>query len=177
MIQLIGPGGAGKSTVGAPLAECLGISFLDLDLHLSRQIGDIGAYINRFGYEAYARANVAEYCSILRREPLPGVIALSSGFMTYPSDIHPAYPQVRGDIERSATTFVLLPSTEFEACVAETVRRQVGRTFGRSAAKEEEVIRRRFTLYSSIGAPKVETMRSLAAVIDDIVALTAPQKP
>jgi hypothetical protein len=60
--------------------------------------------------------------------------------------------------------------------VVETVRRQVGRVFGRPVAQEEEVIRRRFTLYMSLSAPKVETMRSLTDVIEDIVAMTASQK-
>jgi shikimate kinase len=39
MIRLIGPGGAGKSTIGALLAERLDITFLDLDRHLVGRVG------------------------------------------------------------------------------------------------------------------------------------------
>ena len=42
MIRLIGPGGAGKSTIGALLAERLDLAFVDLDRHLADRVGDIG---------------------------------------------------------------------------------------------------------------------------------------
>ena len=41
MIRLIGPGGAGKSTIGALLAERLNVPFLDLDRHFAGRLGDI----------------------------------------------------------------------------------------------------------------------------------------
>lgn len=58
MIRLIGPGGAGKSTIGALLAERLEFAFVDLDRHLADRVGDIGDYINAHGHGTYARANV-----------------------------------------------------------------------------------------------------------------------
>jgi len=45
MIRLIGPGGAGKSTIGALLAERLDVPFVDLDRHFAARIGDISEYI------------------------------------------------------------------------------------------------------------------------------------
>lgn len=86
MIRLIGPGGVGKSTIGALLAQRLDVPFLDLDRHLAGRVGDISEYIDRHGYEAYARENIEAYCSLFRAEIRPGVVALSSGFMTYGSD-------------------------------------------------------------------------------------------
>lgn len=170
MIRLVGPGGAGKSTTGALLAERLNVSFFDLDQHLMGRVGDIGAYIARHGYDAYARENVATYCSLFYHRENPGVVALSSGFMTYAGEVHPEYSRVRAEVERSPTTFVLLPSLDREVCVAETVRRQVERPFGRSPAAEEAVIRERFAIYRAVPARKVPTMRLLGEIVDEIMA-------
>lgn len=176
MIRLVGPGGAGKSTIGALLAERLSLAFLDLDRHLADRVGDIGEYIGRHGYDAYARANVETYCSLVRAETVPEVVALSSGFMTYARDIHPEYPSVWREIEQSSTTFVLLPSVDRDVCVAETVRRQIGRPFSRSSTKEEAVIRARFEIYMAVRVRKIETMRPVAAVVDEILAALPPKR-
>src|SRR5207253_2276547 len=98
----------------------------------------------------------------------------SSGFMTYASDTHPAYGCVRRELEECARTFVLLPSLDRELCIAETVRRQVARPFGRSPEREEAVIRARFEVYMALSTRKIETMRSTAAIVDEIVAALSP---
>lgn len=174
MIRLIGPGSAGKSTVGAVLAHCLALPFFDLDRQFSAQHGDIDQFIASHGYQAYARSNVEMYCVIVSAEP-EGVLALSSGFMTYPTAIHQHYTELRREIARSPTTFVLLPSLDLEICVVETVRRQLMRPFGRRvAAREEAVIRDRFGTYVSVPAPKIETMRSPEEVAAEIAARLRP---
>jgi shikimate kinase len=172
-IRLVGPGGAGKSTIGTLLAERLGIRFVDLDRHLAGRVGDLSEYIDRHGYDLYARENVETYCSLFGGAIRRAVVALSSGFMTYASDIHPEYARVRRAIEQHPNTFVLLPSLDGEDCVAETVRRQITRPFGRSAAREEAVIRARFAIYIAVPARKIETMRPPAAAVDEIVAALA----
>jgi shikimate kinase len=133
MIRLVGPGGAGKSTIGALLADRLKVMFCDLDWHFPRRFGDISEYIGTFGYDAYARENVVTYCSLFRDPHHPGVAALSSGFMTYAHYTHPDYRRVTHEIKHCPSTFVLLPSLDREVCVAATVRRQAARPFGRSA--------------------------------------------
>ena len=174
MIRLIGPGGAGKSTIGALLAERLDVPFVDLDRHFAARIGDISEYIGRHGYDTYARDNVEGYCSLFRGETRPDVVALSSGFMTYSCDAHPEYARVRREIGECTQTFVLLPSLDRELCVAETVRRQVARPFGRSPQREEAVIRTRFEIYMALPMQKVETMRATAASVDEILAALTP---
>ena len=46
MIQLIGPGGAGKTTIGAALADRLGARFVDLDAEFISRHGDISAHLD-----------------------------------------------------------------------------------------------------------------------------------
>lgn len=178
MIQLVGPGGAGKSTVGAALAARLGCPFRDLDREFERRHVDIDAFIGVHGYEAYAREIVAVYVELAPDLP-SSVLALSSGFMVYPPDVHPAYAALRAAIARRPGTVVLLPSLDLETCVAETVRRQLGRPFGRRGpAREEEVIRERFGRYLALPAVKVETMRPpprVAAAIHARLAADAPE--
>lgn len=105
------------------------------------------------------------------------VIALSSGFMTYRDDIHPAYPGLRRDIACSVLTVVLLPSFAYEICVVETVRRQLERPFCRSAEREEQVIRARFGTYHSLPAKKFETCWSVETVVDNLVKYLRPSIP
>src|SRR5204863_5245130 len=125
------------------------------------------------GYDTYARENVEAYCSLSRGGVRSDVMALSSGFMTYAIDTHPDYGRVRHEIETCAQTFVLLPSLDREVCVAETVRRQIARPFGRPPEREEAVIRERYEIYTALPMRKVETMRPTAAILDEILAALA----
>src|SRR5580765_3477610 len=99
-ITLIGPGGAGKSTVAALLAGRLGIACVDLDRRFTDRAGDISEYISRFGYDAYARENVETYRVVLQERTDRCIAALSSGFMTYRQDIHPEYARLRREVEQ-----------------------------------------------------------------------------
>jgi shikimate kinase len=177
MIRLVGPGGAGKSTAGALLAQRLGVAFVDLDDEFVTDAGDISAYLGVQGYDAYAERNVDVYLAASQRAGGQAVLALSSGFMTYRPDIHHAYAACRRSIASSRSTFVLLPSLDFETCVAETVRRQIGRPFARSAEREEQVIRARFATYVDIPARKVETMRPVSEVVDALAAAIGSTDP
>jgi shikimate kinase len=170
-VRLIGPGGAGKSTIGAALAAHLDVPFVDLDRRFVLRLGDIGEYIDRYGYDAYARENVETFYLLVAAETFPRVVALSSGFMTYAADVHPEYQRLRCEIEQHPNTFILLPSFDRDACIAETVRRQVARPFGRASAREETVIRTRFEIYMTMPMPRIETMGPVGATVGEIVLL------
>jgi shikimate kinase len=160
VVHLVGPGGAGKSTVGPLLAEQLGVPFFDLDRLFDARFGDISGFIDSHGYQEYVRRNVDTYRALVARAPADGVVALSSGFMIYAAD------EVRG-----SRTAVLLPSLDRDRCVAETVRRQLTRPFARSRAREERVIRERFEIYRCLPGRKVATMRSAAAIVEELLDL------
>src|SRR5437867_1297539 len=160
---------------GALLAARLGVSFDDLDRYFSERVGDISEFIEEHGYDNYARENIEDYCSLLRHENRLGVMALSSGFMTYELVAHPEYSRVRSEVELCPNTFALLPSLDREVCVSETVLRPIARPFGRSALREEAVIRARFEVYRVMPVRKVETMRPVSAVVDELVVALASE--
>ena len=116
MIQLAGPGGAGKTTIGAELADSLGCEFLDLDREFTRRLGDVDEFIAANGYDGYARANVTVYIQIIE-SAFDGVIALSSGFLLYDVNVHPGYADCTRGIARDPRALVLMPTVELESCV------------------------------------------------------------
>ena len=176
MIHLIGPGAAGKTTTGAALAERLGVRFIDLDAEFVASSGDISAYLGKHGYDAYATRNVSLYSDLTDRPERPDIIALSSGFMTFRGDVHPDFVRLRQRVVSSESTFVLLPSLDLEICVAEIVRRQLRRSFARTAEREEQVIRTRFPVYAGLPALKVETMKPVKAVVAELVTAVAARQ-
>src|SRR5947208_16871147 len=101
MIQLVGPGGAGKTTIGSALAQRVALRFVDLDAEFATRYGNISTYLDGHSYEAYARLNVGLYSDLAGGPKRPDILALSSGFMTYPDDIHPAYLAWRRQIAAS----------------------------------------------------------------------------
>lgn len=176
MIQLVGPGGAGKTTIGAALAERLGVRFVDLDAEFAARHGNISTYLDAHGYEVYAEQNVGLYVDLVGGPVRLDILTLSSGFMTYSDRIHPDYLALRQQVASSPSTFVLLPSVDFEACVGEIVRRQLRRPFARSAEREEQVIRERFFIYFELPAHKVQTMQPVEAVVVELIAALAAQQ-
>lgn len=171
MIHLIGPGGAGKSTVGPYVAALLGSPALDLDRAFDAAHGDIDHFIDAHGYAAYAAANVETY--LVSRSRAPGVLVLSSGFMVYPASVYAGVQELQQQIAAAPTTVLLLPSIDLEACVAETVRRQASRPLAihRPAAREEEVIRQRFAQYRKLGSRVVTTMQPVETVAREIALI------
>jgi shikimate kinase len=169
MIQLVGPGGAGKTTVGLALARRLGFAFIDLHKHFTLISGDISLYIEEHGYRAYANRNIQAYVNVIDSCREKTVLALSSGFMTYGNDHHGDYQSIYWHLVSSPSTVVLLPSLDYETCVVETVARQLTRPFSRTAEREEEVIRERFGFYWGLPVKKIETMKPVDSVVDHLL--------
>ena len=150
-LHLVGPGGAGKTTVGPLLATRLNWKFIDLDVEFMRSEGDVSHCIGTHGYRGYAQRNVSVYLRLVRDADRPTVLSLSSGFLTYPEDIDPRYAAVRRAIEVDPLTALLLPSFELEPCVDIIVKRQLTRPYLEgNRAREEQRIRERFALFAAL---------------------------
>lgn len=169
ILHLVGPGGAGKTTVGPLLSARLRWQFLDLDLEFMRQEGDISAYIAAHGYEGYARRNVAVYLNLRNDVQRAAVVAMSSGFMTYPLEIEPRYRAVRRGIEADPLTALLLPSFDLETCVDSIVARQLERRYlASSRSKEEQRIRARFPVFKALECARFRSDASPARLALDL---------
>ncbi len=85
LLVLIGPRGAGKSLVGAMVAERLGIDFVDTDELVEARAGcSIAALFHRGG-EAAFRAVESHVISDLRADR-PGVVATGGGAVLSPAN-------------------------------------------------------------------------------------------
>ncbi|WP_219216900.1 shikimate kinase [Variovorax boronicumulans] len=170
ILHLVGPGGAGKTSVGPLLGARLDWQFLDLDAEFMDIEGDIAQCISTHGYEGYARRNLSIYLELRQAANVPTVLALSSGFLTYATDMDPRYAAVRRDIETNALTALLLPSFELERCVDVIVSRQLARPYlAGNGAREEQRIRARFPLFVALQCTRFQSDTSpmkLAAEIE-----------
>lgn len=86
-IALIGLRGGGKSTLGALLADRLGIPFIELDREIERRSGaTLSEIFDMFGQETFRRAERDALDDVLQRHPT-FVIATSGSIVTEPSTL------------------------------------------------------------------------------------------
>jgi shikimate kinase len=174
IVYLIGPGGAGKSTAGALLARELGYSLIDLDEYFVAHSGDISGYLCSHTYSEYATRNFTNYRLAMTAISSPTVFVLSSGFMVYPAQIDPGYSGTRDAVEMAPFTFLLMPSFDFENCVAMIVERQLSRPYLRSnRGSEERRIRERFCQYLALRCQRVSTGVAPERVVSELIARIA----
>ncbi len=81
-LALLGPGGAGKSSLGLELAPLLERSLVDLDIEFQRRVGDISAYIHEEGYARYKLTNSRLASDIVGGIGGITILVTSSGFLT-----------------------------------------------------------------------------------------------
>lgn len=151
IVHILGPGGAGKSTVGALLGTILELPVVDLDAYFIEHIGDISQFIGNHGYREYALRNVHHYRMIVEQLSKPTIMVLSSGFMAYPSDLDAGYSELVLKVEEDALSVLMLPSFDAEECVSIIVDRQLKRAYlNADREKEEARIRRRFPIFMEL---------------------------
>lgn len=83
-IVLIGPTGAGKSTVGHALARQLGLPFVDSDEVISKHHGPIAELFATLGEPAFRRIEAATIGSLLDSQTFPTVLSVGGGAILDP---------------------------------------------------------------------------------------------
>jgi shikimate kinase len=176
-IFLIGPGGAGKSTVGKLLAEQLGYVAIDVDDVFCARIANIREYIKSRGYESYLELNSTllrtlqvEYAGHNR------LFILSSGFLS--TDIRPDIVETnRKMVSEQGFSVLLMPSQNYTEALGCIINRQLNRGFGLVREKEELKFSQRFDEYSQMGDLKIFSMQTpeliAAKIVDELATRSA----
>ncbi len=177
-VHLIGPGGAGKTTVGAIVAAHLNWRFVDVDQCFLAAHGNIADFIRRRGYAEYASHNVRLYERLKHDMSAHTICAVSSGFMLYPADVAPAYPALRRGIEEDGFTALLLPSFDLERCAKLVVGRQMSRPYlNANEADEMRKIRARFPAFMRLNCKRFASdgpPEHVAADIERFIVASMP---
>ncbi len=148
-LLLIGPGAAGKSSLGSELQTLTQRQLFDLDIEFFRRIGDIGAFIRVEGYQQYKLRNSCLANEIITETDSPIMLVASSGFLT-PDNPEPALERNK-KLLAACYSICLLPSRDLEEAVEVIVQRQLARPFSCSRQRQEEVIRDRYPVYAGLG--------------------------
>lgn len=170
VILLIGPGGAGKSSLGVELAPLLKRRLVDLDQEFHRRIGDISAFIRNEGYDRYKLRN-SELAVDIKAEALEATILVtSSGFLTDDNPQQAIWSNK--SLLSECYSVCMLPSRDLELAVKTIVDRQLARPFSRNRTQEEAAIRNRYPIYARLGdltvfstAPSREIARAVVPLL------------
>jgi shikimate kinase len=145
---------------------------IDLDEAFLVRIGDIGAFIQDKGYEAYKTANSKLAASLVDETCTPVVLVTSSGFLT--SDNPPGVLAANHALLSRGYSVSLMPAPEIEEAVATIVSRQMARPYHQGIAREAHAAtaRTRLTTYMAAGdllvcsaAPPGEVAGALGAYL------------
>lgn len=169
-ILLIGPGGAGKSSLGIELAPLLNSFLVDLDSEFTQRVGNISRFIREEGYDSYKRRNATLAGQIVAEAANPTLLVTSSGFLT--PDNPPEALAANHRLLAACYSICLLPSRNLKRAVQIIVQRQITRPFSSDWKREEATIRARYPLYFQKGDLRVfSTLSSkdTAAVLKDYI--------
>ena len=149
VLFLIGPGGAGKSTLGNALSTHLGWSLIDLDLVFCEQIDIISPFIARHGYECYREENLQLAERLVASTSGSAIFVTSSGFLA--ADQQSSDYQNAKAVIATGYAVTVLPSLDVEQATQIVVARQLSRGFDFTRATEEPKFRTRFAIYKDEG--------------------------
>jgi len=157
-IFLIGPGGAGKSTVGKIVSDILGYVAIDLDDEFCERIINIREFIKCYGYESYLEQNSALLRElIITHHHQDTLFILSSGFLS--TDIRPdIIENNKKVVNEKGFSVLLMPSRHYDEALLCIIDRQLKRGFSLQREKEEKKFNHRFYEYIKMGDMKIFSM-------------------
>lgn len=167
LLLLIGPGGAGKSTVGSLLAPLLRRRLIDLDHCFTERYGLIDHFITERGYDEYKITNSTLADEMANQLGGPSILVLSSGFLSM--DNQPDILAANRMVVASGYSIGLLPSLDPDEAARIIVARQMSRGHGLDTDREVEKVRSRFAVYKSAGDMLVVSAAASHQIVSNIV--------
>ena len=165
-IFLIGPMGAGKTTVGRRLAELRGLRFLDSDHEIEQRTGvDIGLIFEKEGEDGFRRREAQILDEI---SALPGVVIATGGG---------AILNAESRTRLRARGFVVFLHASLEQQLART-RRSAHRPLLKTSDRRETLSRlfaQREPLYRETAHLELETQGRNAPALARLIAARLPQ--
>ena len=157
-IVLIGPMGAGKTSVGRRVARALGVNFADTDKLVVRDHGPIPAIFERFGE---ARFRELERAAVSESLAAGGVVALGGGAILDPA--------TRADLAAHRVAFLTVSPKVVSGRIHGTDRPLLADTD--PVARWQSIYAERRSLYEEVADITLDTSTGpLAAVVAEIVA-------
>ncbi|MCK5475458.1 MAG: shikimate kinase [Candidatus Pacebacteria bacterium] len=153
-IFLIGPGGVGKTTCGAILANLLGYNFIDLDREFNERIADTSDFIDAYGHKKYWLMNSKLFYEILSQYSGNFVFSLSAGFLDH-KNMDELTLEHKRTLKELGISVLLLLSESLDKSMKIVVKRQLLRGFGLTRDREEVRFIQRFQKYKILGDIKI----------------------
>ncbi|MFC7406173.1 shikimate kinase [Georgenia alba] len=167
-LVLVGPPGAGKSTVGARVAERLGLTFTDTDQLLADRGGaDVGTLMVDLGEEAFRELEADVVAHALDGRD---VVALGSGAVASARDRLTALAAAG-----TAVVFLDVSLSAGAPRVGLNVPRPVA--LGSARAQLAAMAQERRPLYAAVATRTVDTSeRDVESVVDEVAQILDPRQ-
>lgn len=165
-IALIGPMGAGKSSIGRRVAKQLGVPFTDSDAVIARTHGPIPALFAEHGEDGFRRL---ERNAVRESLASGGVIALGGGAVLH--------PDTRDDLATCRVVFLTVEPDVVVHRIRDGSRPLLSGS-GDALARWTEIFEARRPLYEAAADVTFDTSRGpLQAVVDAVVRWTHASTP
>ena len=168
-IALVGLRGAGKSTLGAKLAQALGVPFIELDREVEKEAGAaLGEVFSMYGQEAFRRFERKALARVLQSHPR-AVIAAGGGLVNDPDTY---------ELLLDHCTCVWLKATPEEHMARVMAQGDVRPFKGSPAALEEirRLLADRDRLYARAGAAISTSGRTPKQSLAELKAIVAKEE-
>lgn len=168
-IALVGLRGAGKSTLGAKLAQTLGVPFIELDREVEKEAGaPLGEVFSMYGQEAFRRFERKALARVLQSHPR-AVIAAGGGLVNDPDTY---------DLLLDHCTCVWLKATPEEHMARVMAQGDVRPFKGSPAALEEirRLLADRDRLYARAGAAISTSGRTPKQSLAELKAIVSKEE-